>query len=95
MTLDELRNKRQQILETAKQHGAHHIRVFGSTVRGDATSNSDVDFIVTFEEGRSIFDQIGLWQDLTDLLGCEVDLLTDHPNAGDITNQVRQLAVDL
>jgi len=54
-----------------------------------------VDILVTFQAGSNIFDQIGLWQDLQDLLGCEVDLLTDHPQAGKVTAAVREEAVPL
>ncbi|MCU0515011.1 MAG: nucleotidyltransferase, partial [Anaerolineae bacterium] len=52
---------------------------------GEATPASDVDLLVRFREGASIFDQVGLWQDLQALLGYEVDLLAEHPEAGRIT----------
>jgi predicted nucleotidyltransferase len=47
MSLAELlREKRQEILDRAAKHGAYNIRVFGSVVRGEAGSESDVDFLV-------------------------------------------------
>lgn len=52
MTLDDLRKRRDDILALAKQHGASHVRVFGSVARGDATHQSDVDFLVRWDYTR-------------------------------------------
>ncbi len=69
--------KRESILHLAELHGASNVRVFGSVARGDATTESDVDFLVDMDEGRSLLDLVGLWQDLQDLLGRKVDVITD------------------
>ena len=69
--------KRESILQLADLHGARNVRVFGSVARGDATEDSDVDFLVEMEEGRSLLDLVGLWQDLQDLLGRKVDVISD------------------
>jgi predicted nucleotidyltransferase len=45
--------------------------------RGDATPASDVDFLVDVEPGRTLLDVIALEQDLEDLLGRSVDVVTD------------------
>lgn len=77
-----LADMRDQILAVASRYGAHNVRVFGSVARDMAQAGSDVDFLVEFEDGRSLFDQAGLWLDLRDLLGCDVDVLTPaslHP----------------
>lgn len=94
-TLAALRVRRDAILALAEQHGAYNVRVFGSVARGNAAPDSDIDFLVTFQPGSSIFNQVGLWLDLQDLLGCEVDLLTDHAEAGKVTAAVRAEAVPL
>ena len=93
--LEQLRARREEIVALCARYGAYEVRVFGSVARGDTHAESDVDLLVTFRAGASIFDQIGLWQDLNDLLGCSVDLLTDHPQAGAVTQHVRQHAVML
>lgn len=72
-----LRAKRQEILQIAAKHGASNVRVFGSAVRGDGGVDSDVDFLVEMEDGRSLLDLVSLWQELEEFLGCNVDLLTD------------------
>jgi predicted nucleotidyltransferase len=53
------------------------VRVFGSVVRGEDGPESDVDFLVDFEQEADLFDQIGLKQDLEELLGCGVDVVED------------------
>jgi uncharacterized protein len=75
-TLAGLRKQRVEIVELARRRGAHNVRVFGSTARRDASSNSDVDFIVDLDADRSLFDLGGLLMVLQDLLGCDVDLVT-------------------
>ena len=50
--------------------------MFGSRVRDDFTPQSDLDLLVTFEPGAGLFDLIGLEQDLAQLLGVKVDVVT-------------------
>lgn len=78
MDIDELlKEKREEILRIAAQHGAHNVRIFGSIARGEAGALSDVDFLVEMEEGRSLLDLVGFWQDLEELLECKVDVISD------------------
>ena len=72
-----LKDKRTDILEITARHGARNIRVFGSFARGEATDNSDVDFLVELEAGRSLMDLGGLLMDLQDLLHRKVDIVTE------------------
>ncbi len=73
-----LKLRRTDILDLARQHGAQNVRVFGSAARGDARAESDVDFLVQMEDGRSLLDLIRLTQDLETLLERKVDILTDE-----------------
>jgi len=66
----------------ARSHGARSTRLFGSHARGQAQSGSDVDFLVEMENHTSLLDQITLKQDLEELLGRSVDVVTQqalHP----------------
>lgn len=77
-TLRELvAERRDAILELAGKHGARDVRVIGSVARGEDGPGSDVDFLVRFEAGRSLFDQAGLIYDLRQLLGVEVDVVSE------------------
>ncbi len=69
--------QRNQILAIAAGYGAGNVRVFGSVARGEADDQSDVDFLVDLEEGRSLFDLGGLLMDLQSLLGRKVDVVTE------------------
>ena len=75
--LDMIKEKREDILELASSYGAHNVRVFGSAARGEETKSSDIDFLVSMEDGRSLLDQAGLLADLADLLGRKVDVVTE------------------
>ncbi len=75
--LELLRQRRNEILKLASQHGARNVRVFGSAARGEADGDSDIDFLVELELGRTLFDLGALLMDLQDLLGRKVDIITD------------------
>ncbi|MBK5290648.1 MAG: nucleotidyltransferase family protein [Acidobacteriia bacterium] len=72
-----IRQHRGRILELASRHGARNVRLFGSTARGDAGPSSDIDLLVEMEPGRNYFHLVALWQDLEELLGRRVDMLSD------------------
>jgi predicted nucleotidyltransferase len=96
-TLAELRACRDEILRLADRHGAFNVRVFGSVARGEATGDSDIDLLVSARADVSVFDLVGLWLDLQDLLGHNVSLVTDddHPRKERFLRRVRKDAVPL
>ena len=82
VTLSDLQARRAEILKLAERYGAHHVRVFGSVVRGTSGPSSDVDILVRLEPGRSLIDHIALMQDLAEMLGVKVDIVDEdalHP----------------
>ena len=96
MSIDELlKEKRQDILQVAERHGAYNVRVFGSVVRGEASPDSDVDFLVDLEPDKSLFDVGGLLMDLQTLLGREVDVVTEKALHWYIRDRVIQEAQPL
>lgn len=74
---DIIMKKRDEILHITSMHGATNVRIFGSVARDEAASDSDIDFLVEFDSGRSLIDHVALIQDLEDLLGVEVDVVTE------------------
>ena len=90
-----LKTKRQQVLEIAGQHGAHHVRVFGSVARGEAQPESDIDFLVEMEPGRSLLDIGGLVMELQQLLGHNVDVVTERGLKSRIRDRVLAEAIPL
>jgi predicted nucleotidyltransferase len=77
-----LKNRRKEILEIAARNGAVNVRVFGSVARCDDRPDSDIDFLVNLESGRSLLDLARLLRELNTLLGYRVDVITEaglHP----------------
>ena len=96
MTLEQrLKENRQEILRIAAEHGAFNVRVFGSVARGDADEQSDIDFLVELEPGRSLFDLGGLQYDLQALLDCHVDVVTERGLKARIRERVVREAAPL
>ena len=94
MTLEEVRSRyRDQIVAAAGRRGAHNIRIFGSVARGDQHHDSDIDFLVDFEPGRSLLDLTGLWLDLETVLGCKVDVVSSRGLKPRVVSEVMREAV--
>jgi uncharacterized protein len=72
-----LEEHRAEILEVAARHGATCVRVIGSVARGEEHADSDVDLVVRFESGRSVFDLSRFRHDLEQLLGVPVDVVSE------------------
>jgi uncharacterized protein len=93
--LSDLRNRRNEIIATARARGATRVRVFGSVARGDATETSDIDFLVDLDDGRGLFDLGGLLMDLQELLGHNVDVVTESGLRSRVAQRVLDDAVEL
>jgi uncharacterized protein len=90
-----LQEKREEILRLAARYGASNVRIFGSVARNEADAESDIDFLVDMEPGRSLFELGGLLMDLSDLLNRSVDVVTEKGLRGRIREQVLDEAVPL
>jgi uncharacterized protein len=96
MTLEEVRSRfRDQIVAAASRRGAHNVRIFGSVARGDQRYNSDIDFLVDFEPGRSLLDLTGLLLDLEKVLECKVDVVSARGLKPRMASEVMREAVSL
>ncbi len=94
MRLDRLlEEKRGEILRIASKHGAREVRVFGSVARGEADRESDIDFLVELEPGRSLLGLGGLQMELESLLGRRVDVVTARGLKARIRERVLREAV--
>lgn len=66
-----------KVTSILKRYGAKEINIFGSYARGEEKKTSDLDIIVEFSERKSLFDIVGIEQELSEALGIRVDLLTE------------------
>jgi predicted nucleotidyltransferase len=71
-----LEKNRQAIRDATKRFNAANPRVFGSVARGEDRADSDLDILVDALPGTTLFDLGGLLEELQDILGVKVDLVT-------------------
>lgn len=75
-TLSLLRVRRDEILRVAALRGVSNSRAFGPVVRGDATSDSDIDLLVDVERGHRGLDLCAFAREVEALIGSPVDVGT-------------------
>lgn len=90
-----LKRKRDDILRLAASYGARNVRIFGSVARGQANLESDIDFLVDMEPGRTLFDLGGLLYELRELLGVDVDVVPENGLRDGIRSSVMKDAAPL
>lgn len=88
LTRQSIHARRDDILAVARRYGALEIRLVGSVARNQAGELSDVDFLVRFEPGRTLLDQGGLLMDLRELLGVDVDVISEGALSGRFQKQI-------
>lgn len=64
------------ILSHLKGFNPIKVGIFGSFARGDNKKGSDIDILVEFKESPSLLTLIKLENDLSEILGIKVDLVT-------------------
>lgn len=82
-------DKRDRILALAERNGVSNVRVFGSVARGEASADSDIDFLVDGLENAP-WGGGRLLVDLETLLGRRVDLVSE----GDLHRLIRDDVVN-
>ena len=78
-----------------KNYKVKRIAIFGSYANGTNTKDSDVDFLVEFYPQADLLDQVGLKQDLEELLKKDVDVVTPKALSRYIREKVLHEAVYL
>jgi uncharacterized protein len=69
-------SRREQVMAIAARHHASRVRLFGSAARGEDRPDSDIDLLVDFDQGSSLFDLIRMSRELETLLGRAVDVVS-------------------
>lgn len=93
-TLQRLQHERASIIEAAVRRGIADVRVFGSVARGEPEAGSDVDLLVHPGPTTSVFDLAAFMADVADLLGVDVDVVSDR-GTGPAMARIRAEAVPL
>lgn len=63
--------------QLAARYGLSNVRVFGSVARGTDTPQSDLDLLVTRSDGVGLLGLAAFGEAASELLGVEVDVVTD------------------
>lgn len=93
--VDTLRQHREEILIIARQYHADNIRLFGSVARGNEHQDSDIDLLVDFQPGSTLFDQIGLIEALSHKLGRKVDVISSRALNRHLAQKIQQETIML
>ncbi len=89
-------DKREAIFNIASKHGAYGVRIFGSVARGEATEDSDIDFLVDYDLKKiSPWFPVGLIHDLEELLQRKVDVVPANSIHPFIRDRIFQEAVEI
>src|SRR3989344_3689699 len=73
MRIEKIKSK---IIPVLKEAGVKKSSLFGSYARGDEKKDSDIDILVELPKGKSLLDLIKLENELEEVIGKKVDLLT-------------------
>ena len=95
--------KRQQTLEIlirdkpflAARYGVVRLALFGSTVRDEARTDSDIDIVVSFDGSATSERYFGVQFHLEDALGCPVDLVTESALRHELKPFIEKEMVDV
>lgn len=96
INLKSLKEKREEIINIASNHGAYNVRIFGSVARGEADEKSDIDFFIDYDiEKITPWFPVRLIRELENFLGKKVDVVTIDGLKERIKDRVLQEAVTL
>lgn len=72
----DLEKLKSEVADILRRHGVCRAAFFGSFATGEEREDSDVDILIEFKGGESLFDLVALKLELEEALGREVDVLT-------------------
>lgn len=81
--------------ELQSRFGVAQLALFGSTARNAATSSSDVDILVAFDDPATSKRYFGVQFYLEDLLGCPVDLVTEKALRPELRPYIEQECINV
>ncbi len=71
-----LNQHQQNISQFARDNHISYLALYGSYARSEQKKNSDLDLLVSFDQKKGLLDLVHIQQELSDLLGVKVDLIT-------------------
>ena len=83
-----VRNIKNLEVEIRRDYKAKIVGLFGSYVRGEQKERSDVDILVRFFEGATLFDFVGLAEFLEEKLNVKVDIVSERALRPELKEQI-------
>ena len=94
MKRDDAMDKLRRHETDLKRLGVERLYMFGSTVRGDARDDSDVDLFFDYEKGKlGLFDLMDVKAFAADILGLKADIMTRDSLHKTLRRQIEAAAV--
>ncbi|MFN0070046.1 MAG: nucleotidyltransferase family protein [Chloroflexota bacterium] len=88
-TLEKIRRQRDVVLRIAAEHGASHVRIFGSVARGDSIQTSDIDILVDMSPGLRGLEYFGALGDLQRALAAALGYGVDVIDSGALHKRMK------
>ncbi len=84
--------KQQELLikNTVKRYNPRLVGIFGSYARNEQNAQSDLDILIDFESNLNLIELIGIEQELSELLGIKVDLVTLQSVNQNLSSYIQQ-----
>ncbi len=100
---EEIKNKIEEVKRLCSTLGVNRLYVFGSATTKDFNENSDVDFLISFDENLTIEEYTNnfflLHEELNKLFGRHIDLVTErtlsNPYFIKSVNETKQLIYEV
>jgi predicted nucleotidyltransferase len=78
------------LIDICRDNDVARLEVFGSTARGEANEDSDVDLLVEFSKRKSLLALVSLERKMSAALGRKVDLLTEAAISPYLRDQINR-----
>jgi hypothetical protein len=94
MLREEVIRRLQQHQADLKRLGVEHLYLFGSTARGEAREDSDVDLFFDHEKGKlGLFELMDVRERAADILGRKTDIMTRNSLHPRLRKRIEEAAV--
>ncbi len=93
--LTQIKRDKEAIIAISNRYHAVNVRIFGSVARGDDHQGSDVDLLVDFQPGTTLFDHVALQEELSIRLGRKVDVVSARALNKHLRSNILREAVEL
>jgi len=78
------------LIEICRENDVAKLEVFGSTARGEANDDSDIDLLVEFSKRKSLLALVSVERKMSAALGRKVELLTEAAISPYLRKQIKQ-----